>query len=75
MSPYSCGSCTLTWLHLVHDHVLWPVGDVRDGPERSVEGLHLIQRDVQHRVPGGVVQVDLQEAAIFINAATEGGGV
>lgn len=57
---------SLTWVHLVGHNVLGPVGDVRDGPQRSVEGLHLLQRDVQHRVPGGVVQVDLRQPPVIV---------
>ncbi len=40
--------CTLTWLHSVGDHVLWSVHDIHIGPQRSVEGLDLMQGEVQH---------------------------
>lgn len=58
---------SLTWIHLVGHNALGPVGDVRDGPQRSVERLHLLQWDVQHRVSGGIVQVDLLQPAVIID--------
>lgn len=58
---------SLTWIHLVGHDALGPVGDVRDGPQRSVERLHLLQWDVQHRVSGGIVQVDLLQPAVIID--------
>lgn len=62
---------SLTWIHLVGHHVLWPVGDVCDGSQRSVERLHLLQRDVQHRVPGGVVQVDLRQPPVVVQSVQQ----
>lgn len=58
---------SLTWIHLVGHHALGPVGDVCEGPQRSVERLHLLQWDVQHRVSGGIVQVDLLQPAVIID--------
>lgn len=59
---------TLTWLHLVGDHILGSLHDVHVGLERSVEGLNLTKREVQHRIPGGVVVVYPHNLTLRINA-------
>lgn len=66
--------CTLTWLHSVGEHVLWPVHDVQVRLQGSVEGLDLVQGQVQDRVSGGIVEAYLLDSALSINAAQRGGG-
>lgn len=64
--------CTLTWLHPIGDHVLRSVHDVHVGLQCSVEGLDLMYRQVQHRVSGGVIVVDLHDSAVCVDAAPRG---
>ena len=67
--------CTLTWLHSVCQNVLWPVHDVQVGLQGSVEGLDLVQGQVQDRVSGGIVEAYFLDSAFSINAVQreEGG--
>lgn len=58
----------LTWLHGVGDHVLWSVHYVHIGLQGPVEGLNLMQGDVQHRVSGGVVVVYFADVTLRVNA-------
>lgn len=67
-------SCTLTWLHPVGGNILWSVCQIRVGPQRSVERLDLMQREVQHCISGGVVEVYPIDLAAGIKPARSAGG-
>lgn len=60
---------TLTRLHPVGEHVFWSRHQLDVGLEGAVEGLDLVQGEVQHRVPGGIVVVDPDHPPITVNTA------